>query len=380
MDRYDVECSWWVRMLVEQGFTESLLARRELEQARWQAERYLEVTLATADRMHQALAWEANARLAMAESNLVRADDCIGKAVIAIAGFEVPLAAWRVHATAAECSARAGDRRAAAPPQLSRTTILDLLRILPSKKSLSRGSSFRLCAVACRPERYDQFITPLLSASGHHNAPARRRIGIRLAARPQRGSSGPTVKRMIYLHSQLVASSYLIQRQFMRSLLIGALHRRIWPSSMKPRRENELSARTGTDRSDVCAVREPTRKGSAAMLRITDIRETMPDGSARWTLELNGNIDGEWVTEMRRAWRAVQLAAAGASIRVLLADVQSVDIAAKVLLAEMYRDGVQILASDPFTAAIRDEVAEGVLAPGPLQSRSNRCGDPNCPR
>jgi DNA-binding winged helix-turn-helix (wHTH) protein/tetratricopeptide (TPR) repeat protein len=137
MDRYDVECSWWVRMLVEQGFTESLLARRELEQARRQAERFLEVTLATADRMHQALAWEANARLAMAESNLVRADDCIGKAVITIAGFEVPLAAWRVHATAAECSARAGDRRAAARHRkLSRTTILDLANSLHSEEPL----------------------------------------------------------------------------------------------------------------------------------------------------------------------------------------------------------------------------------------------------
>jgi hypothetical protein len=48
------------------------------------------------------------------------------------------------------------------------------------------------------------------------------------------------------------------------------------------------------------------------MLRITDVRETMPDGSGVWTLKLEGNIQGEWVNELRRAWRAVRLAAAGA--------------------------------------------------------------------
>jgi hypothetical protein len=100
------------------------------------------------------------------------------------------------------------------------------------------------------------------------------------------------------------------------------------------------------------------------MLRITDIRETMPDGSAVWTLKLKGNIQGEWGRELRRAWQAVRLSAAGASIRVVLADVQFVDAAGKALLAEMHRDGVGILATDSSTGAIRDEVIdEGPTSP-----------------
>ena len=90
----------------------------------------------------------------------------------------------------------------------------------------------------------------------------------------------------------------------------------------------------------------------------------MPDGGVVWTLKLEGNIQGEWVNELRRAWRAVRLAAAGASIRLVLADVQLVDTAGKVLLTEMHRDGVGILATDSLTGAIRDEVVDG----GPASS------------
>jgi hypothetical protein len=137
MDRYDVIFSWHVRMMVEHGVTDALLAKGDLRRARAQAERFLEITLASADRMFQALAWEANARLAMVESDLARAADCIGRAVASIEGLEVPLAAWRVHATAAECADRARDGRAAQRHgELSRTTILELADTLPLEEPL----------------------------------------------------------------------------------------------------------------------------------------------------------------------------------------------------------------------------------------------------
>jgi hypothetical protein len=87
--------------------------------------------------MFQALAWEANARLAMAESDLTRAADCVGRAVASIEGLEVPLAAWRVHATAAECADRARDGRAARRHrELGRATILQLADSLPPEEPL----------------------------------------------------------------------------------------------------------------------------------------------------------------------------------------------------------------------------------------------------
>ena len=78
------------------------------------------------------------------------------------------------------------------------------------------------------------------------------------------------------------------------------------------------------------------------MLRIIDVRETLPDGSAVWTLTLEGNIRDEWVKELRRAWQAVRRAAGAASIRVVLADVEIVDAAGEALLEEMRGDGVEV--------------------------------------
>ena len=94
------------------------------------------------------------------------------------------------------------------------------------------------------------------------------------------------------------------------------------------------------------------------MLRITDIVDMPVDGRATWTLRLEGTLKDEWVRELRRAWRRVREAAAGRPIRVELADVSFVDPAGKVLLAEMYREGVEILASDCFAAAIRDDIVD----------------------
>ena len=94
------------------------------------------------------------------------------------------------------------------------------------------------------------------------------------------------------------------------------------------------------------------------MLRITDILYVSPDGRATWTLRLEGTLKDEWVRELRRAWRRIRDEAAGVPIRVELADVRFVDPAGKILLAEMYRDGVDIVASDCLAAVIRDDIVE----------------------
>jgi ABC-type transporter Mla MlaB component len=98
------------------------------------------------------------------------------------------------------------------------------------------------------------------------------------------------------------------------------------------------------------------------MLRITDVLETRSGGRSTWTLKLEGSLDGEWLPELRRAWRRAQDAAAGAAIRVHLADVRFVDAAGKALLADMYRAGVDILARDIVAAAIRDDIVRRAAA------------------
>jgi tetratricopeptide (TPR) repeat protein len=137
MDRSPVEFAWVWRMPLESALTEFWLAKGDLIQARQQAESFLKTALATAERTWQALAWEANARVAMAELDLTRAQDCIAKALSAMEGFEVPLAGWRVHATAFELYQNSGNRDLAERHlALSRETVMKLANSLPTEEPL----------------------------------------------------------------------------------------------------------------------------------------------------------------------------------------------------------------------------------------------------
>jgi len=100
------------------------------------------------------------------------------------------------------------------------------------------------------------------------------------------------------------------------------------------------------------------------MLHITDVRETMPDGAAVWTLKLEGDIQGSWVNELRRAWRAVRMAASGASIRLVLADVGS-SIPPGRPCSERCMAMASISSRPAPAAAIRDEIVEGSASPDP---------------
>jgi DNA-binding winged helix-turn-helix (wHTH) protein/tetratricopeptide (TPR) repeat protein len=137
MDRSAIIFNWFWRMRLESAFTELWLAKGDLAQARPQAERFLAITLETAEHTWQALAWEVNARVAIAELDQTRARDCIAKGLSAMEGFEVPLAAWRVHATAFELYQNSGDRDSADRHlALSRETIIKLANSLPAEQPL----------------------------------------------------------------------------------------------------------------------------------------------------------------------------------------------------------------------------------------------------
>ncbi len=127
MDGRPVIHDWYCRMLLEQALTDAWLEQGDLKQAGAEAERFVAAALTTAERTWQALAWEASARVAMAEADRGRARTCVDKAVAAMEGFEVPLAAWRVHASAAELERRLGNQRAAGRHRsLGRSTVLAL--------------------------------------------------------------------------------------------------------------------------------------------------------------------------------------------------------------------------------------------------------------
>jgi len=127
MDRHPVIHDWYSRLILGQAITDSLLAKNDLSEARSEARQFVELTQATAEHTWQALAWEASARVAMAESDDQRARTCVESALSTMQGFEVPLAAWRVHASAAELEKRLGNQGAAGRHRsLSRATVLAL--------------------------------------------------------------------------------------------------------------------------------------------------------------------------------------------------------------------------------------------------------------
>jgi hypothetical protein len=92
------------------------------------------------------------------------------------------------------------------------------------------------------------------------------------------------------------------------------------------------------------------------MLRITTTRRGAGEKDAAWVLKLEGKIQGEWVKELRRVWRRLREASDGVPISVVLADVEFVDSAGKLLLVEMHRDGVDIVVRNGLAAMLRDEI------------------------
>jgi DNA-binding winged helix-turn-helix (wHTH) protein/tetratricopeptide (TPR) repeat protein len=139
MDRQTVFLDWYWRMPLAAGLTELWLAKGDRARARLEAERFLDLSLATADHTWQGLAWEVSARVALANQDSARARDCIAKAVTAVQGFEVPLAAWQVHATAARIEEESGNLESARlHREVSRATIQRLANSLPEEEPLRK--------------------------------------------------------------------------------------------------------------------------------------------------------------------------------------------------------------------------------------------------
>jgi hypothetical protein len=137
MDRHPVMFDWYWRMAVVSGVTELQLATGDRVRAQTEAGHFLEIALATADRHWQGLAWEVNSRVALDSGDLTRARDCIANALASVRGLEVPLAAWRVHATAADIEEQSGNTEAArAQRDISRVTVLRLADSLPEQEPL----------------------------------------------------------------------------------------------------------------------------------------------------------------------------------------------------------------------------------------------------
>jgi tetratricopeptide (TPR) repeat protein len=97
-----VMLSWYWRMPMQLDLVEAWLQDGNLAAARTDCDRAIGLSQQTSDGNFQALALETSARIAVAQSDRVRAEQDIQAALDRMEGFDVPLAAWRVHRTAAD--------------------------------------------------------------------------------------------------------------------------------------------------------------------------------------------------------------------------------------------------------------------------------------
>ncbi len=99
--------------LFHYDFGEYWLQTGDPVRAKEQATRLYEIAGPPLDRNNLALAHQLFAKIALAEGDFAEAKTQISRAASILEGFELPLAAWRVYATAADVCERAGEVEAA---------------------------------------------------------------------------------------------------------------------------------------------------------------------------------------------------------------------------------------------------------------------------
>lgn len=93
---------WYWRMRSALGLARTWLESGNIADARREADCFLQTALSTADPNMQLLAWEMKTRVAIAEKDWTLAEESILSALALLGEREVPISAWRVHATAWE--------------------------------------------------------------------------------------------------------------------------------------------------------------------------------------------------------------------------------------------------------------------------------------
>jgi DNA-binding winged helix-turn-helix (wHTH) protein/tetratricopeptide (TPR) repeat protein len=93
---------WYWRMHAVLGSARAWLQSGNVSNARTQSSQFLQFALSISDPSMQVLAWEITARIALAEQDLVSAEQPIQAALRILETRELPLVAWQLHSTACE--------------------------------------------------------------------------------------------------------------------------------------------------------------------------------------------------------------------------------------------------------------------------------------
>jgi anti-anti-sigma regulatory factor len=87
------------------------------------------------------------------------------------------------------------------------------------------------------------------------------------------------------------------------------------------------------------------------------LKITLHDSAEELRLKLEGKLAGLWVGELQQCWRTAASTTQGRNTILDLRDVDFVDPEGQSLLAEMYRQGVRLVAVTPLIQALVQEIA-----------------------
>jgi hypothetical protein len=104
---------WAWRMMAHLESSNAWLLTGNIVNARTAADGFLESALATSDPYLPALAWDLQARVAMAESDLQSARESIQRALAIVDSSEIQSAAWQIFATASQVCRHAKELKTA---------------------------------------------------------------------------------------------------------------------------------------------------------------------------------------------------------------------------------------------------------------------------
>jgi tetratricopeptide (TPR) repeat protein len=131
---------WYWRMHAQLGSARVWLRAGNLANAVLEADRFLDAALSTDAPNLQAIAWGTKARVAIAQTKWVDADECVQRAFAVVEKFEVPVAAWQVHATAWRLYCHTRDEQAAEEHRThARTLLLTLANSFPPDEPLRQS-------------------------------------------------------------------------------------------------------------------------------------------------------------------------------------------------------------------------------------------------
>jgi len=111
LQREERSMDWILHLPLHLGLSHYWLSRKNYDLAQQEAERLCQMAARPGERTYLALGWQMCAEISIAQGNWLEAESQIQNALTALKGGSVPLAEWKVYATAAKLSGRLKRRR-----------------------------------------------------------------------------------------------------------------------------------------------------------------------------------------------------------------------------------------------------------------------------